>query len=126
MTKHKNIEEALKSDRPNDKVVRIINNKFALVQSAFTNGQFDDTSLCGLDNGTIYFYGKTDNRYTAINKEFRAGWYSLKRYAEQVMQMPNTEVKMIGYHNEPIYRFKTQNNRHYKQAYRKILKLNIF
>lgn len=52
----KNIEQALVIERPFDKVLRIVDNKWAIVMSAYDNGTFAEPSLCYLDNGVIYFY----------------------------------------------------------------------
>jgi hypothetical protein len=110
-----NISEALKTQRPNDRVIKILSNKFAIVQSIYDNGSFEDLhSLCGLDNGTVFFYGKAE----AFGK-----FTNLKRWIEQhVVPMPNTTLY-------PLYRYdlptvvKTTDNRKYKRVHRKILTL---
>jgi len=113
-----NIEQALKADRPTDKIIKILNNKFAIVQSAFTNGTFDVPSLCGLDNGKVYFYGHQDRNSTKFG--------FVKQYAKKVVDtMPNCERKLVGYNHLAHYVLHSQNNKHYKKAFRKILKLEI-
>lgn len=52
----KNIQQALIIQRQDDKIVKIFNNKFAIIKSKFTNGKFDDDKICFLNNNTIYFY----------------------------------------------------------------------
>lgn len=54
--KAKNIEQALIINRPDDKIVKILNNKYAIVNAAFDNGTFDKDVICFLSNGTVYFY----------------------------------------------------------------------
>ena len=53
----KNITDALKNQRPNDKVIKVLSNKFAIVESSYTNGSFDKPKICGLHDNIIYFYG---------------------------------------------------------------------
>ncbi len=115
MTHFNNIEEALKELRPEDKVVKILSNKFAVVQSAYENGTFDTPSVCGLDKHTIYFYTK---------------WYNeAKASFLRVEEMPNTKRVLWAFYTDVkrqtgcAYRYKTSDNRRYKRDFRKIHKL---
>ena len=51
-----NIKDALKNQRKDDKIIKVLSNKFALVQASYTNGTFTEPQICGLHNGVIYFY----------------------------------------------------------------------
>ena len=111
----KNIVEALKNQRPNDKVIKILSNKFAIVQGAYIGGGFDVPAVCGLHNGTIYFYGNLDTI-----KQF---------YTNNIEPMQN---EYIGIYYDPFiqngyktYKFKRKFIKHnrYKMQYRRILKL---
>ncbi len=51
-----NIQQALIIQRQDDKIVKIFNNKFAVIKSKFTNGKFDDDKICFLNNNTVFFY----------------------------------------------------------------------
>jgi len=53
MKHYKSIAEALPHERPGDKVVQIIDNKFAIIQSLFTDGTYDKNKVI------MYLYDKT-------------------------------------------------------------------
>lgn len=53
--RYKDIKTALESERPNDKIVKILSNKFAIVQSMYENGKFAEISICGLEDQKIFF-----------------------------------------------------------------------
>lgn len=116
-THYKNIEQALLAERPTDKVVKILSNKFAIVQTMFTDGKFDAPSLCGLNKKTIYFYGHED---------IKGGFGFVKQYAKKVVdEMPNAQNVSISYTHLPYYVVTKRSNKRYKKAYRKILKLDF-
>jgi hypothetical protein len=109
----KNIHEALLNDRPNDKIVKVLSNKFAIVQSVFTNGEFDTMSLCELNNGVIYFRGHED-------KKGGFGW--LKNYMlNYVHTKPNFDFVLIGYNHLPCMVRKTTSLKKIKKSYKKAL-----
>jgi hypothetical protein len=111
---YKNIREALINERPTDKIVSILSNKYAIVQSLYTNGVYSEPSICGLDKNKIYFYGNIYRDNT---------WKNLKAYiVNKVLTMPNHENRMTGYNHIKEYVLKSVNNKRYKKNYRKILK----
>ena len=116
MRKHyKNIEEALKVERPEDKVVKILSNKFAIVRPIFTNGTYHLETIMGLGSGTtVYSYGLLMNMKT---------W--CRHVAENI---PNIQRQAICYNfpengRSAVWLMKTNDNRKYKQSYRKIARL---
>lgn len=117
--KYKTILEALESERPNDKIIKTLSNKFAIVQSVYENGTYEDChSIAGLDNGTIYFYGKT----------YKGQFTQLKEWViDRLNSLHNTQMQRIGYYpndfGTPTERFKIQDNRKYKRVHRKLLSL---
>ena len=56
MKYYKSIEEALPILRPGDKLVKVLNNKFAFVKPVYENGKFGDERLMGLNDNTIFTY----------------------------------------------------------------------
>ena len=107
----KNITDALKNQRPNDKVIKILSNKFAIVKSSFTDGTFDKPKICGLHNGIVYFYGALDY---------------IKKYITNTIEPMQNEYTTTAYNtvNGGI-RYKTKFVKHnrFKMQYRRILKL---
>lgn len=87
MTYHNNIEQALKAQYPKDRIVKVISNKLAIVQSAYIDGSFSGNNLAILINGQAY----TRSFY----KSFDSG---LKRYLRGVikeMNLPITDKTVI-------------------------------
>lgn len=114
-THYKNIEEALRELRPEDKVLKILSNKYAVVQSRFIGGGLDTPSVCGLNESKIHFYCK---------------WFNeAKANFAMVARMPSIERKMIAFYTNPKlqvgceWRRITIDNRKYKRHYRKIHQL---
>lgn len=110
VTIYTNIEEALKHERPTDKVVKIINNKFAIVKPMYTDGSFSDENYCalGTDGKTIYFYCSVKG---------------LKRYYESfVKDLPNVKPSAWCDKNGK-WKVKKSDNRKYKHTYRRLMKL---
>lgn len=110
-----NIEEALKELRPEDKVVKILNNKFAVVQSSFIGGGYDTPSVCGLYKNTIYFYCKWFNE--AKDAIYRAE------------SLPNVERRLLAFYTNVKlqlgckWSFVNEDHRKYKRDFRRIKKL---
>jgi len=112
---YKNIEEALKVERPTDKVVKILSNKFAVVKIMFENGSFAPQSyIMGIGKGTTVFsYGTLEN---------------MKDWCRRVAEYPNSKWTSICYNFPENKRYaywlmKREDYRKYKQCYRKILEL---
>jgi len=86
--KFKTIQAALIVDRPNDQIIKIFNNKFAIVKSAFDNGKFSEPQICFLNNGIIYFFPaelKELKKY--IEYIFRLYWNGMdKKYRQSITQ----------------------------------------
>lgn len=111
---YKNIEEALKVERPTDKVIKILSNKLAITQPMFENGKFASPMVMGIGKGTTVFsYGSVEN---------------IKTWCREVELKPNIRNISICY-NFPenkkygIWLMKVEDSRKYKQTYRKISKL---
>jgi len=111
---YKTIEEALKVERPTDKVIKILSNKFAITQPMFENGKFAQSYIMGIGKGTTVFsYGSLEN---------------MKDWCRAVADKPNTRRISICY-NFPenkryaLWLLKIEDYRKYKQSYRKISKL---
>lgn len=115
MRKHyKTIEEALKIERPTDKVIKILSNKFAITQPIYENGKFAPSYVMGIGKGTTVFsYGSLVN---------------MKDWCRSVAEKPNGKWISICY-NFPenkryaLWLMKREDYRKYKQDYRKISKL---
>jgi len=112
---YKTIEEALKIERPTDKVVKILSNKFAVVKIMFENGSFAPQSyIMGIGKGTTVFsYGTLEN---------------MKDWCRRVAEYPNSKWTSICYNFPENKRYaywlmKREDYRKYKQCYRKILEL---
>jgi hypothetical protein len=121
---YKNITEAMTVERPFDRIIRVLSNKFCVAQCAQTNGTFQTTRsaggnravyhVFGLGSGTtVYSYGNEDN---------------IKDWCKEVEQMPNVKGMAVCYdfpankkYGQWLYKHNDQ--RKYKQSYRKILKL---
>lgn len=103
-----NIEQAMAEQRPHDKIVRILNNKFCIARSQFTDGSFQkEPSYFGLDNGKVYSYPKN---------------------LSSIAKMPNVKPILwcIEGNNSGLKRrwvFKTSDNRKFKQNCRKLQRL---
>lgn len=114
----KNIIDALKNQRPGDKIIKILSNKFAIVQSSYTDGTFDDDdSVCGLHNGTIYFYGKLsiiNNFYINIVEPMQNEYVTT--YFDTYSRKSNG---FLSYD----YKVRFVKHNRYKMQYRRILKL---
>lgn len=115
MKKHyKNIEEALKVERPDDKVVKILSNKFAIIKSKFTNGTYDRQTIAGINGGTtVYHISSVEN---------------VKRWIKHVLSLPNTQKTQWCLNHSANgkkyhYVFKTSDNRKWKQNMRRLNKL---
>lgn len=112
--KFTNIVDALKELRPNDKPVKVLSNKFAIVMPAYEDGGFADKTVMGLDKDVVYSYCSERDAQIHI---------------ESVADMPNIEREMIAYYADvklqlgSVWRCKTRDNRRYKRHYRKIQRL---
>lgn len=114
---YKNIVEALEVERPGDKILKQLSNNFAIVQSMYENGTYEDqASIMGLSKNIPMCYGKADRK--SLNKfSFLISWIN-----EKVKTMGNTEKIGMAYGIHP-WIIKIQDNRKYKQQYFKLLKL---
>jgi len=83
-----NIQQALIIQRPDDIIVKVINNKWAIVKAAFDNGEFEKEQICFLSNGTIYFYPTLLKDFKDWFKYImRFGGYNLdKKYRQNLTQ----------------------------------------
>jgi hypothetical protein len=115
MKKHyKNIEEAMKIERPDDIVVKVLSNKFAVVMCALVGGKHDtEKYVMGINGGTTVFsFGNIKN---------------LPSWCKEVESRPNIEP--IGWWlinpqtKKEYYKIVNTDYRKYKQDYRKISKL---
>lgn len=110
---YKNITEALKIERPNDKVVEVLSNKFAIVKPAFIGGGFGDSYVMGIGKGTTVFS--------------LCHLQNVREQIRTVSEVQNVTKSFICY-NFPenkrygVYLLKTNDNRKYKQNYRKLEK----
>lgn len=111
---YKNIEEALKVERPNDEVVKILSNKFAIVRPALIGGGFADEQIMGISNSTtVYSYGSVKN---------------ICQICLNVSKLTNIEPVTICYDfpenkRYNVYLRKINDRRKYKKEYRKLSKL---
>lgn len=112
---YKNISEALQNERPYDKVIEILSNKFAVVKIACTNGTYmQEHEIMGLGgNGIVYGYGKKS---------------TIKNKIKHALSYPNIEPINICYNhseNGKPYHWlrKNMDNRKWKQTYRRLERL---
>jgi len=115
MRKHyKTIEEALKVERPSDKVIKILSNKFAVVKSMFTDGTYEKHPhvMCIGSNTNVCSMGILKN---------------MKQWCERVQQYPN--INPVGWYlinpqtKRTYYKTIYSNFRKYKHNYRRLSKL---
>lgn len=107
------ISEALSVERPTDKIVKVLSNKFAIVESPFENGRYDKPKVCGIENNKIYFCGDP----------YVQGVWSLKLWIQNRLEtLPNIQMQATSYYGG-ITLFRNANHHKYKQTYRKLLKL---
>lgn len=66
MKYYKNIGDALKVLHPTDKVVKILCNKYAIVEAQFTNGTYDKQSIFFLHNNKVFFLSYVDSLDSAL------------------------------------------------------------
>ncbi len=111
---YKTIEEALKIERPTDKIVKILSNKYAVVKGMFKDGTFEkEPYVMFIDKGTgVFSAGILTN---------------MKRWCARVEEYPS--CKHIGWYliNPQTKReyYKTVHSKQskYKRLYRKLSKL---
>lgn len=111
---YKNIEEALKVQRPNDEVVKILSTKFAIIKPALMGGGFGEPFIVGISGGlNVFSFGSLKHiEYTC----------------ESVARMENIKKQSICYDfpenkRYNVYLMKISDQRKYKQEYRKLSKL---
>ena len=111
---YKNITEALKVERPTDKIIKILSNKFAIVKCMYTDGTYEKEShVMGIGKGTTVFSHGTLS--------------TMKAWCRRVQEYPN--IKKSGWDminpqtGRRYYHIYNENFRKYKQTYRKIAKL---
>jgi hypothetical protein len=63
---YKNIEVAILATRPQDKIVRVINNKFAVIKNHFTSGDYSRPQVVFLREKTVYQFSPLENVKAAI------------------------------------------------------------
>jgi len=83
------IKDAIKQLRPNDNIVKILSNKFAIVNPAYTDGTFDVNTLIYLDNGIIYSLGYAKN----IKKFYQENYKPLPNFKKTYTYLINGKVK---------------------------------
>ena len=113
-----NISELFKKERPTDRIIKVLSNKFLLAQCMYDNGTFAKAAtVFGLDNGKFYSYGHTDNN-TLESFRWLSDWIR-----ERVEIMPTVERTWWRLGNSSVYVLKTTKNKKYKQKYRRLLRL---
>lgn len=111
---YKTIQEALAAERPTDRIVKVLSNKFAIVESLFENGTYDVPAVAGL----CY-----DQKIKFFGKPYMTGHWSLKLWIENRLEtLPNVQMQATTYYGG-ITVFKWSDHRKYKQEYRKLAKL---
>ena len=102
---YKNITDAMKAERPADKIIRVLNNKVCLAYSQYTNGTYETVpTVFSLNNGTVYSYGSVKNcKY---------------QYLNYVQSLPNVTVS--GIYFTYGYRVKQYKQTAYKKQFRKV------
>lgn len=111
---YKNIEEALKVERPTDKIIKILSNKFAVVKCMYTDGTYERESH-------IMSIGKGTNVTSVGYLKNMISW------CKHVQTYPN--VQPIGWYlinpqtKRNYYKVIWTDYRKYKHDYRRLLKL---
>lgn len=112
---YKNITEAMAVERPGDKIVKILSNKFCIAHSKFTDGTFQKIgTVFGTSGGTtVYMYGNMPSIHSTI---------------ERALSAPNIKKECICYdHRENgkmfHYLWKNCDQRKWKKTYRKLSKI---
>jgi hypothetical protein len=100
---YKNISEALPIERPDDKIVKIIDNKFAIIKPMFTDGTYDKPSIMYLHINCIHTFGKLS---------------LIKDIIDDVLSWPNVECIMWCMDHKE--NGKPYHYCHYWNSYRKI------
>ncbi len=113
---YKSIAEALPHERPGDKVVQIIDNKFAIIQSLFTDGTYDKNKvIMYLHDKTIYSFGFVSSARNKI--DVMLSWPNVERSTWSVDHSKNGKP----YHYVTYW---TSNRRLKKTARRLLRALN--
>ena len=103
-----NIIEAMKEQRPDDKIIKVLSNKFCIAKCKCMDGSFTkENYYFGLDNGKIYSYPSRPERAQLIPNIERIMWCY--------------EGNASGLKRRWIV--KTSDHRKYKQNCRKLAKL---
>lgn len=99
---HKNILDALKEQRPTDKIVGILSKKVALSRSMYTDGTYDKPVLMVLRDGKVY---------SACYPE------DAERYIKYLLNIPKFEPSM-RYIGDGKYRRIMNDNRAFIKRHR--------
>ena len=84
------IKDAIKQQRPNDAIVNILSNKFAIVNAAYTDGTFENVNiLIYLDNGIVYTLGYAKN----VKKFYQENYKPLPNFKKVYTYLINGKVK---------------------------------
>jgi len=109
------INAALATLRPQDKVVKILSNKFAIVQAAFEDGKLDSPCVCGLNEDKIEFYLNVLSRNQTIFSD--------------IEEMENVRKVNMSFYANPklgigrVWKRVLVDNRNQKRIYRKLNRL---
>lgn len=112
MEYYKDIETALKHERPTDILIKKLSNKFAIVKSLYTNGSYSEPSICALVDNSVKFYGPPKD----VKKWFKRDGVNIKKITHSI----------IAYYRDPktktgtVYRRVTNDNRDYIKRHRKL------
>jgi len=103
------IQDAMKQQRPHDKIVGVLSNKFAVVKAGYTNGGYETlTTLMFLDNGNVYTLNYLNNIKRAYEKHYK----TLPNITTKHWYLTNGKTKSV-----------INDNRKIKHTYRKAIEL---
>ena len=104
-----NIIDAMKQQRPHDKIVRVLSNKFAVVKAGYTNGTTEIlTTLMFLNNGIVY----TLNYLSSIKSTYEKHYKTLPNITTKYWYLTNGKTKRV-----------ISDNRKLKHTYRQAIEL---
>lgn len=103
------LEVSFNEQRPNDKIVRFLSDKFLIGKAALINGGFDYEGMYGLINGKIYYFGYADS---VSRNSIKLRIESMKPFDKQLTHYKNNQSKVI-----------VIDNRDYISLYKELLNL---
>lgn len=112
----KNIQDALYQLEPEDKIVTVIDNKFAVINKMFENGNFDNKNyIVSLDNHKIFLVAELEH-FKNINKSVQM----LDNISYITIQTNIVSGKKHNRHYLTL--LKVQDRRKYKHLFRRLEK----